>query len=141
MLNRNNSQQYQWVDLNNNRNVVNSNQDITNTLRNTQTELQTLVIRNSHNIQVVQLEAQALLVIQAALQAAIQATVAVLGNQDNNVRELQRISQNLTALQSQTQSIVIDNSDGISVNQVELQVDIVVQAAINLLAQIALKLG
>jgi spore coat protein X len=54
---------------------------------------------------------------------------------------LQKVAQSLQNLQIQQQSIIIEDSDGITVNQLELQFEAVIQAAINLLAQLVLKIG
>jgi hypothetical protein len=64
----------------------NPEQAIRNNLKNEQAEYQGLVIRNSHTIVVTQVEAQALVLVQAALQAAIMAFIVVFGNEDNDVR-------------------------------------------------------
>lgn len=129
-----NNADYQWND------PVDAEQDLTNRLTNNQREVQALVIRDSHNVQVAQTEAQALILVQVALQAAIEAAIVVLSTQDADVRALQQLSQNLSAIQLQNQSITIVGSDGITVTQTELQVDVVVQAAVNLLAQLSARL-
>ncbi|MBS4171711.1 spore coat protein [Bacillus sp. FJAT-49736] len=105
-----------------------------------QKESQGLYIRDSHNIQVTQTEIQGLLLIQAALQATLEASIVVLGSEDKDVRQLQKVAENLEAAQKQYQTIVIENSKGIKVTQTEVQVEVVVQAAINLLAQLLLKI-
>jgi len=106
-----------------------------------QKEVQGLYIRDSHNIQVTQTEIQGLLLIQAALQATLEASIVVLGSEDKDVKQLQKVAENLEAAQKQYQTIVIENSEGIKVTQTEVQVEVVVQAAINLLTQLLLKTG
>jgi len=136
-----NTREYMWSDSFRNRESVSGDQEIQQSLTTSQREIQSLVVRNSHNINVVQTEAQALVVVQAALQAAIEAAIAALGRSDNDVRTLQAISQRLSALQSESQSVLIDNSNAITVTQTELEITAVVQAAINLLAELALRIG
>lgn len=122
--------------------MVRNSQDTRNTTNVNQSETQGLVVRNSHSIQVTQTEVQGLLLVQAALQAAIEASVIVLGsNGDNNVQQLQKVAQSLEVNQLQNQSILIEDSGEVTVAQTEIQVDVVVQAAINLLAKLLLKLG
>lgn len=107
-----------------------------------QTEVQGLVVRNSHTVTVTQTEVQGLVLVQAALQAAIEAAIVVLGsNENNNIQQLQRVAQSLDVTQVQRQTIQIEDSGEVTVNQTEVQVDVVVQAAINLLGQLLLKLG
>lgn len=106
-----------------------------------QTEVQGLTIVNSHNIQVTQTELQGLLLIQVALQAAIEAAIVVLGTQNKNITQLQRLVQSLDVTNMESQSVVIRDSDGIVVTQTEVQVDVVVQAAINLIAKLLVQIG
>ncbi|MEH7180188.1 spore coat protein [Neobacillus vireti] len=134
------SREYKWVSFRND-DSVSGDQTIQQSLTTSQRQLQSLVVRNSNNINVVQTEAQALVVVQAALQAAIEAAITALGRSNKDVKTLQAISQRLSASQSESQSILIDNSSAITVTQTELQITAVVQAAINLLAEIALKVG
>jgi hypothetical protein len=113
-----------------------------NTTNVEQSEVQGLTIVNSHNIQVTQTELQGLLLIQVALQAAIEASIIVLGtNQNNDITQLQRLSQSLDVSNIESQSVVIRDSDGIVVTQTEVQVDVVVQAAINLIAKLLVQIG
>jgi hypothetical protein len=113
-----------------------------NTTNVEQSEEQGLTIVNSHNIQVTQIETQGLLLIQVALQAAIEAAIAVLGtNQNNDITQLQRLAQSLDVTNIEGQSVVIRDSDGVVVTQTEVQVDVVVQAAINLLAKLLVQIG
>jgi len=80
------------------------------------------------------------LLVQAALQAAIEAAIIVLGSNENaDVQNLQRIAQSLEVTQSESQRVAIIDSDGITVRQTEVQIDAVVQATIQLLGQLALK--
>jgi hypothetical protein len=105
-----------------------------------QYEYQGLVVRNSHTVQVTQTEVQGLLLIQAALQAAVEAAIIVLGNNSqNDIQQLQKIAQSLDINQVQKQSVYIEDSGEITVAQTEIQVDAVVQAAINLLAKLLVK--
>ncbi|WP_176547270.1 spore coat protein [Bacillus sp. AFS053548] len=60
---------------------------------------------------------------------------------DPRISQLQKVAQSLENLQLQSQSVVIENSDGIVVTQTELQMEVVIQAAIQLLAQLVAKLG
>ncbi|MHC0038012.1 spore coat protein [Pseudoneobacillus sp. C159] len=108
-----------------------------------QFESQGLVIKNSHKIQVTQTEVQGLLLIQVALQAAVEAAILVLGHNNcgNDVKQLQKISQSLDVDQIQKQSVYIEDSGEVTVAQTEIQVDAVVQAAINLLARLLVKVG
>jgi hypothetical protein len=63
----------------------------------------------------------------------------VLGIQENaNVNNLQKIVQNLDVNFTERQSVIIKDSDAYTVTQTEIQLDAVVQAAINILAQPAL---
>lgn len=114
-------------------------QKILNNIDTKQKGLQGLFIRDSHNIQVTQTEIQGLILVQAALQATLEASILVLGSEDKDVKQLQKVAQNLEAAQKQYQTIVIENSEGIKVTQTEVQVEVVVQAAINLLTQLLLK--
>lgn len=108
----------------------------------TQIQDQRLFIRNSHNVDVTQTEIEGIIAIQAALQAAIEAVIVVLGSDDNaEVKNLQKIAQSLEVTQVESQRVAIIDSDGITVRQTELQIDVVVQAAIQLLAQLALRVG
>lgn len=121
---------------------VNGNQNTEDNLEVNQFQNQGLVIQNSHTVDVTQTEVQGLVVVQAALQAAIEAAVVVLGSNENaDVSNLQRIAQNLEVTQTETQSVTIIDSDAITVRQTEVQIDVVVQAAIQLLAQLALRVA
>ncbi|MHC0038010.1 spore coat protein [Pseudoneobacillus sp. C159] len=107
-----------------------------------QFEFQGLIIKNSHSIQVTQTEVQGLVLIQAALQAAIEAAIVVFGSHGSKeIKQLQKISQSLDVTQVQKQFVKIIDSGEVTVLQTEVQVDVVVQAAINLLAQLLVKFG
>ncbi|GGI10848.1 spore coat protein [Gottfriedia solisilvae] len=123
--------------LNNN---VEERQRTFNRLENTQAEFQRLVIRDSHNVAVTQTEAQGLVLVQASLQAAIEAVIILFGD-DPRISQLQRVAQSLENLQLQSQAVWIENADGIVVTQTELQLEAVIQAAIQLLAQLVAKIG
>ncbi|MER2118979.1 MAG: hypothetical protein ABS935_01860 [Solibacillus sp.] len=121
---------------------VNGNQNTEDNLEVNQIQNQGLVIQNSHTVDVTQTEVQGLVVVQAALQAAIEAAIVVLGSNENaDVSSLQRIAQNLEVTQTESQSVTIIDSDAITVRQTEVQIDVVVQAAIQLLAQLALRVA
>lgn len=122
--------------------AINGNQNTEDNLEVNQFQNQGLVIQNSHTVDVTQTEVQGLVVVQAALQAAIEAAVVVLGSNENaDISNLQRIAQNLEVTQTETQSVTIIDSDAITVRQTEVQIDVVVQAAIQLLAQLALRVA
>lgn len=113
-----------------------------NNLEINQYQDQGLFIRNSHTVDVTQTEVQGLVLVQAALQAAIEAAIVVLGSNDNaDVKNLQKIAQSLEVTQAESQRVAIIDSDGITVRQTEVQIDVVVQAAIQLLAQLVLRIG
>ncbi|KIL43680.1 spore coat protein [Jeotgalibacillus campisalis] len=114
-----------------------------NTIDVSQSEYQGLYIRDSHNVDVTQTEVQGLLLVQASLQAAIEAAIVILGSGENSgdLKKLEKIAQSLDVSQYQAQTVAIVDSDGITVRQTEVQIDVVVQAAIQLLAQLMLKLG
>lgn len=113
-----------------------------NNLEVNQFQDQGLFIRNSHTVEVTQTEVQGLVLVQAALQAAIEAVIVALGTNENaDVQKLQKIAQNLEVTQAESQRVAIIDSDSITVRQTEVQIDVVVQAAIQLLAQLVLKIG
>lgn len=113
-----------------------------NNIEVNQSQYQGLFIRNSHTVDVTQTEVQGLVLVQAALQAAIEASIIVLGTDENaDVKKLQKVAQNLEVSQAETQSVAIIDSDAITVRQTEVQIDVVVQAAIQLLAQLVLRIG
>ncbi|WP_339199143.1 hypothetical protein MKY27_07550 [Solibacillus sp. FSL R5-0449] len=121
---------------------VTGNQNTEDNLEVIQTQNQGLFIQNSHTVDVTQTEVQGLVVVQAALQAAIEAAVVVLGSNENaDISNLQRIAQNLEVTQTEIQNVTIIDSDAITVRQTEVKIDVVVQAAIQLLAQLALRVA
>ena len=88
-----------------------------------------------------QQEAQALIALQASLQAAIEAAITVFDAQDNaDTSDLQRLDQQLKVLQLQKEVIAIQCSDDIIINQQQIQIDLVIQAVIQLLAKISAKI-
>ncbi|MEK4386320.1 hypothetical protein MKZ25_10985 [Solibacillus sp. FSL W7-1464] len=122
--------------------AITGNQNTGDNLEVNQYQNQGLVIQNSHTVDVTQTEVQGLVVVQAALQAAIEAAVVVLGSNENaDISNLQRIAQNLEVTQTEIQNVTIIDSDAITVRQTEVQIDVVVQAAIQLLAQLALRVA
>lgn len=60
----------------------------------------------------------------------------ILFGDDPRISQLQRVAQSLENIQLQSQAVWIENADGIVVTQTELQLEAVIQAAIQLLAQI-----
>lgn len=128
--------------MSSNGNAKKAPQQTENNLEVNQFQYQGLFIRNSHTVDVTQTEVQGLVLVQAALQAAIEAAIIAFGSDDNaDVRNLQKIAQNLEVTQSETQRVAIIDSDGVTVRQTEVQIDVVVQAAIQLLAQLIIKFG
>ena len=106
-----------------------------------QKQSQTLVIKKSHGVTINQQEAQALIALQASLQAAIEAAITVFDAQDNaDTSDLQRLDQQLKVLQLQKEVIAIQCSDDIIINQQQIQIDLVIQAVIQLLAKISAKI-
>lgn len=106
-----------------------------------QKQNQTLVIKKSHGVTINQQEAQALIALQASLQAAIEAAITVFDAQDNaDTSDLQRLDQQLKVLQLQKEVISIQCSDDIIINQQQIQIDLVIQAVIQLLAKISAKI-
>ncbi|HAX72145.1 MAG TPA: hypothetical protein DCY20_01335 [Firmicutes bacterium] len=106
-----------------------------------QVQDQSLIIKNSHAILVTQVEAQAVVVLQLAIEAALEAVLIAFdfAGDDADVLGLQAISQQLSVLQRQRERVVIECSDNITINQIQAQLDVVVQAAIDLLAKITVK--
>ena len=106
-----------------------------------QKQSHTLVIKKSHGVSINQQEAQALIALQASLQAAIEAAITVFDAQDNaDTSDLQRLDQQLKVLQLQKEVIAIQCSDDIIINQQQIQIDLVIQAVIQLLAKISAKI-
>jgi hypothetical protein len=103
---------------------------------------QTLIIRRSHNINIAQGQAQALLSLEASLQAAIEGILTLFDAQEDiNDTELQQLLQELKVIQSQKEIIAIDCSDDINIIQTQIQIDAVVQAVIQLLLKITAKIA
>ena len=105
-------------------------------------QYQGIFIKGSSDINIAQLEAQALLVLQISLQAALEIIlVAVdLDDNDDDVKELQSLIQSIKAAQRENQRIIIKDSFDVNIAQAQAQIDIVIQAAIQLLARLELKL-
>ena len=110
-------------------------------ITNSQTQTQTLFIKKSHGITHNQQEAQALIALQISLQAAIEAIIAAFDAQDNaDTTDLQQLIQQLKVIQSQKEIIAIECSGDLTINQQQIQVELVVQAVIQLLAKISAKI-
>ncbi|MFV0249559.1 MAG: spore coat protein [Bacilli bacterium] len=107
-----------------------------------QVQIQGVKIKDSHTITIDQVETQALFLVQIALQAAIEALIVALDftEDDQDLEKLQSIVQTLEYKQIEKEKIEIINSDDITITQTEVQVALVVQAAIDLLAKITAKL-
>jgi hypothetical protein len=103
---------------------------------------QHLIIRRSHNVNIAQGQGQALLSLEASLQAAIEGILAIFDAQEDiNDVELQQLLQELKVIQSQKEIIAIDCSDDINIVQAQVQIDAVVQAVIQLLIKITAKIA
>lgn len=101
---------------------------------------QNLIIKESHNVTVNQQEIQDLTSLQLSLQAAIQAIIIAFSEQTNTeITNLQALLQQLEALQYQVEKIVILSSDTIYINQIQVQIEVAIQAVVELLALIAAK--
>lgn len=119
---------------------VTGNQNTEDNLEVIQTQNQGLFIQNSHTVDVTQTEVQGLVVVQAALQAAIEAAVVVLGSNENaDISNLQRIAQNLDVTQTEIQNVTIIDSDAITVRQTEVQIDVVVQSRYPIISSASFK--
>ena len=105
-------------------------------------QYQGIFIKGSSDINIAQLEAQALLVLQISLQAALEIILVAfdLDDNDDDVKELQSLIQSVKAAQRENQRIIIKDSFGINIAQAQAQIDIVIQAAIELLGRLELKL-
>ena len=105
-------------------------------------QYQGIFIKGSSDINIAQLEAQALLVLQISLQAALEIILVAfdLDNNDDDVKELQSLIQSVKAAQRENQRIIIKDSFDINIAQAQAQIDIVIQAAIELLGRPELKL-
>ena len=105
-------------------------------------QYQGIFIKGSSDINIAQLEAQALLVLQISLQAALEIILVAfdLDDNDDDVKELQSLIQSVKAAQRENQRIIIKDSFDINIAQAQAQIDIVIQAAIELLGRLELKL-
>ena len=74
-----------------------------------QSEFQGIFIKDSNQIRINQTEAQALIILQIALQAALDVLLIAfdLDDNDDDVRELQSIIQSIKAAQLQCQKILL----------------------------------
>ena len=106
-----------------------------------QSEFQGIFIKDSNQIRINQTEAQALIILQIALQAALDVLLIAfdLDDNDDDVRELQSIIQSIKASQFQCQKIIIKDCNDITLNQQQLQVDALIQVALQLLAKLEAK--
>ena len=104
-------------------------------------EFQGIFIKDSNEIRINQTEAQALIVLQIALQAALDVLLIAfdLDDNDDDVRELQSIIQSIKGAQLQHQKIIIKDCNDITLNQQQLQVDALIQVALQLLAKLEAK--
>ena len=102
-----------------------------------QSQYQGIFVKGSNGITINQQQAQALLILQVSLQAALSALLIAfdLDDDDDDVVELQSVIQSIKAAQIQNQKIIIKDSNGISINQQQLQIDALIQLALQLLAR------
>lgn len=107
-----------------------------------QSQFQGIFIKGSSDVNIAQLEAQALLVLQISLQAALDAVVIAfdLDNTDDDIKELQSLIQSIKAAQVEHQHIIIRDSFDVNIAQAQAQIDVIIQAAIQLLARLEVKL-
>jgi len=105
-------------------------------------QYQGIFIKGSSDISIAQLEAQALLVLQISLQAALDVILVAfdLDDEDDDIKELQSLIQSVKSAQIEHQHIIIKDSFDVNIAQAQAQIDIVIQAAIQLLARLELKL-
>ena len=112
------------------------------TNKNIQRQSQHLFIRRSHNVNLTQGQAQALVDLELSLQAAIEAILIIFDAQEDiDDTELQSLIQELKVIQEQKEIIAIDCSDDITIIQAQIQIEVVVQAVIQLLAKITAKIA
>lgn len=106
-----------------------------------QSQYQGIFVKGSNGITINQQQAQALLILQVSLQAALSALLIAfdLDDDDDDVVELQSVIQSIKAAQIQNQKIIIKDSNGISINQQQLQIDALIQLALQLLARLEAK--
>lgn len=107
-----------------------------------QSQFQGIFIKGSSDVDIAQVEAQALLVLQISLQAALDAILVAfdLDDNDDDVRELQSLIQSVKVAQIEHQHIIIKDSFDVHIFQSQAQINVVIQAAIQLLARIEIKL-
>ena len=105
-------------------------------------QYQGIFIKGSSDISIAQLEAQALLVLQISLQAALDVILVAfdLDDEDDDIKELQSLIQSVKSAQMEHQHIIIKDSFDVNIAQAQAQIDVVIQAAIQLLARLELKL-
>ncbi len=106
-----------------------------------QSQYQGIFVKGSNGITINQQQAQALLILQVSLQAALSALLIAfdLDDDDDDVVELQSVIQSIKAAQIQNQKIIIKDSNGISINQQQIQIDALIQLALQLLARLEAK--
>ena len=106
-----------------------------------QSQYQGIFVKGSNGITINQQQAQALLILQVSLQAALSALLIAfdLDDDDDDVVELQSVIQSIKAAQIQNQKIIIKDSNGISINQQQIQIDALIQLALQLLARLVAK--
>ena len=106
-----------------------------------QSEFQGIFIKDSNEIRINQTEAQALIILQIALQAALDVLLIAfdLDDNDDDVRELQSIIQSIKGAQLQHQKIIIKDCNDITLNQQQIQIDALIQVALQLLAKLEAK--
>lgn len=107
-----------------------------------QSQYQGIFIKGSTDVNIAQIEAQALLVLQISLQAALDAVLIAFGldDDDDDIKELQSLIQSVKVAQIEHQHIIIRDSFDVNISQAEAQIDVVIQAATQLLARLELKL-
>ncbi|MDO4924145.1 MAG: spore coat protein [Turicibacter sp.] len=106
-----------------------------------QSQYQGIFIKGSNKIDINQQEAQALIVLQVSLQAAFDALLIAfdIDDDDDDVRELQSVIQSIKAAEMQNQKIIIKDSNCICINQQQIQIDALIQLALQLLARLEAK--
>lgn len=106
-----------------------------------QSQYQGIFVKGSNEIKINQQEAQALIVLQISLQAALDVLLIAfdLDDDDDDVRELQSVIQSIKAAEMQNQKIIIKDSNGICINQQQIQIDALIQVARQLLARLEAK--
>ncbi len=106
-----------------------------------QSQFQGIFIKGSNTIRIFQAEAQALIVLQIALQAALDVILIAfdLDDDDDDVNELQSLIQSIKAAQIEHQRIIIKDSYDINLTQEQIEVDALIQLAIQLLAKLEAK--